>query len=130
MLNAARYRFGKLMRELGLGFDASKDPAVQHMLGEIDKLKERTIVFSIEFDKDGNWAVESKNLPGLITGGNTSDNFDDVITDAIFTYFNIAPQYCDPKILTKSHVCNSRNTKSTSKGNIYSFGGVKKAVAV
>lgn len=121
MLNATRYRFGRVLRKMGFGFDAEKNPAVQQMLEKIDSLKDRTIIFSLEVDKDGNWAVASKNLPGLITGGELSDNINDVILDAIFTYFDIPPEFCDPYILSEEYAISKHQHKSTDKKYIYSL---------
>ncbi|MEK7105143.1 MAG: hypothetical protein AAB865_00440, partial [Patescibacteria group bacterium] len=60
---------------------------------EIQKLG--SIEFKIELQPDGSWVAESTNLDGIITGGSKRQNINEMIKDAIFTYFEIPPHLCN-----------------------------------
>lgn len=111
MLNKLRYNFANTCRKIGIGFDGRNDKNVKNMLKVFSKLENKKIKFKIEFDENGNWSAESINLPGIITGGNVANNdLHELILDAIFTYFDIAPEYSDISIFTTKH--RSHRTKT------------------
>lgn len=117
MKYSLRFRLAKVLRKIGFNFDAQKNEAVKNMKKTISKLDGGKIIFQVTIDKDGNWAAEALNLNGLITGGYITDNFNDMITDAIFTYFNIPPEYCDDSLLIKG----SKKRKKTSGRKIFTI---------
>ena len=121
LMNKWRYCFGKTLRRLGIGFDAEKNEAVENMLKTIAKLENRKIKIVLEFDKDGNWSAEAENLPGLITGGNLreNDNINEMIIDAIFTYFAIPPEYCDEAVFSKSKRSNKTKVSASKTYSPY-----------
>ena len=65
----------------------------------INALDEKSIRFSIEQYPDGSWSAESVNIDGILTGGTDPRDLPDAMKDAIFTYFEIPPQYCDDTLL-------------------------------
>lgn len=100
MRYSLRYRFFSFLHKIGINFDSRKNPEVQKMVKALKQLKNHQMVFELEVDKDGNWAAESIDFPGLITGGSANDSFAPLIIDAIFTYFDIPPQYCNDSLLS------------------------------
>lgn len=67
-------------------------PEVETMLEEI-KLA-NGINFVVTKEENGDWMAESTNIEGILTGGSSSDNIDDMIKDAIFTYYGIDSKDC------------------------------------
>ena len=108
VINKWRYGFGKTLRRLGIGCSAEKNEAVAKMLKTISKLENKKIKIILEFDEDGNWSAEAENRPGLITGGNLREDGDinEMIIDAIFTYFAIPPEYCDETVFLRGRRSN------------------------
>ena len=126
MKYSMRYRVAGFLRSLGVDFGAEKNDAVRKMRKTISDLPGKKIVFEIVLDKDGNWAAEAVNLDGLMTGGSIKDNMYEMITDAVFTYFNIAPKYCDDRLLIGG------STKKKNRKEIFEFvatPNLRKAVA-
>lgn len=65
-----------------------------------DKIKELNgIKFKIEFYPDGSWTAESTNVDGIITGSDNVKEINNLIKDAVFTYFEISPQFCNDSFL-------------------------------
>ena len=95
MKKSLKYRRSHLRHKLG--FQHQKECVeISHMRKTIRKLDGGCIRFNIIQDKNnGDWAAESINIPGIITGGNKQDDIDAMIKDAILTYFAIPPQHCD-----------------------------------
>ena len=112
MLNKLRYNFANTCRKIGIGFDGKNNANVKNMLKTLSRLENQQIKFKIEFDKNGNWSAESINLPGIITGGDVTDNLNELILDAIFTYFDIAPEYSDISIFAAKY--KSKKTKTAN----------------
>jgi predicted RNase H-like HicB family nuclease len=57
------------------------------------------IEFSVSTSRDGEWFAESITIPGIITGGSNVRYIDEMIKDAIFTYFGVDPKHCDDRLL-------------------------------
>lgn len=97
MRNKLVYQLAQLARKAGVDFHERNDSRVQAMRAEIGKLG--GIQFDIEVDKDGNWAAESTNVDGIITGGAHLQDAAAELKDAIFTYFAIPPHLCDDALI-------------------------------
>lgn len=97
MLNRLIYTLTNLARKIGVRFHEEQDARVQAMRQTIERLG--GIQFTIEIDKHGNWAAESVNIKGIITGGTSKKNMNETIKDAIFTYFEIPPQLCNDRLM-------------------------------
>ena len=97
MLNKLVYRLAHAARKAGINFHEEGDARVQAMQKEINRLG--GIQFNIEVDKDGNWAAESTNIDGIITGGYSFQDAATYIKDAIFTYFCIPPHLCNDALV-------------------------------
>ena len=123
----ARYILSKHLKKLGFFSNPEDFPAVKEMLKTIKSLEGKKIIFEMEYDEDGNWAVESMNISGIVTGGNFADgnNIAEVISDAIFTYFEIPPQYCDSSILIKNSSYHAerqtRGEKMRARRNLFAY---------
>jgi len=97
MLNKLVYKLAQAARKVGIDFHEQNDARVQAMRKEIGKLG--GIQFNIEVDKDGNWAAESTNIDGIITGGYHFQDAATQMKDAIFTYFGIPPHLCNDALI-------------------------------
>lgn len=97
MLNRLVHKIAQTARKVGIDFHEEGDARVQAMQKEIHKLG--GIQFNIEVDKDGNWAAESTNVDGIITGGYSFQDAAAQIKDAIFTYFGIPPHLCNDSLI-------------------------------
>ena len=80
----------RVMRKLGIGFDAQNNPVVQAMEQRIRELG--SLEFKVEFHPDGSWTAESLNIDGIITGSRNARDMNAFIKDAVFTFFGI-PAY-------------------------------------
>lgn len=67
-------------------------PEVETMFKEIEL--NNGINFVITKEENGDWMAESTNIEGILTGGSSSDDIDDMIKDAIFTYYGIDSKDC------------------------------------
>lgn len=93
MLNYLIYRLSQAARRMGINFHEEDDPRVRAMRKKIAELG--GIQFTIELDEYGNWAAESTNIDGILTGGHNLQEATYLIKDAIFTYFGIPPHLCN-----------------------------------
>ncbi len=114
MKYSLRYRVARFLRRLGIGIDARKHPAVKQLWKTINKLDGHKIVFDFYIEDNGDWSAVSTNLPGLMTGGTASDPIADMISDSIFTYFGVPPEYCDDRILNKDYMNQKKSRKQVS----------------
>ncbi len=97
MLNKTIFNISHTLKNLGIGFNQTNYPKLVLMK---DKIKELGgINFKIEFYPDGSWTAESTNIDGIITGSDNVKELNSLIKDAIFTYFEISPQFCDNSFL-------------------------------
>ena len=96
-MNVIIYHFARFFRRFGVDFGAANDSRVKAMQTAIQKIG--AIEFTIEVAEDGSWVAESKNIDGIITGGTKSQNIQEMIKDATFTYFEIPPQLCDERLM-------------------------------
>ena len=112
-----RYLLSRKLRKFGLLPDAKDSEAVKNMLKAIKNLEGGKIKFEFEFDENGNWAVESLNVNGIVTGGTFDDNIPELINDAIFTYYAIPPEYCDDSLLLKKS--KTKEAKTSSRFYVY-----------
>ena len=99
MKYSIRYKIAKIVKKVGANFDASKNPAVQNMKDCINNLPDSGIQFIITREPNGNWVAESVNIAGILTGGSIKDDVDEMIKDAIFTYFEVPAKYCDDSLI-------------------------------
>ena len=57
------------------------------------------IEFKIEQHPDGTWTAESTNIDGIITGGDTLWDVNEMVKDAIFTYYEIPPHLANDSLI-------------------------------
>ncbi len=62
------------------------------------------VEFAVEIYSDGRWVAESKNVDGMITGGTNVAEMDDMLKDAIFTYFGVSPTDTKNHLLQRSTI--------------------------
>lgn len=105
------YQFAQFLRRFGVDFHEENDPRVRAMQDAIKKIN--GIQFQIEVSSDGSWIAESTNIDGIITGGTNRDRINEVIKDAVFTYFEIPPQLCNDNLV------NTSNESVTLKQSVY-----------
>ncbi len=89
------YLGSNVLRRLGYSFSANSKAKIVDMKRTIAALDGGGINFSIEQHPDGSWSAESKNIDGIITGGDSFSDRQDIIKDAILTYFEIPPYLCE-----------------------------------
>lgn len=94
MKTSPRYKLAQFLHALHLSPDPKKSPDVQKMFNTIKKLEGGRIEFKITFYQNNDWSAESVNLPGIITAGDSHEDIDTMVEDAVFTYFNIPSRYC------------------------------------
>ncbi|MEK7665579.1 MAG: hypothetical protein AAB337_01720 [Patescibacteria group bacterium] len=99
-MNKIIYKIAQGLRKIGVNFDEINDPRVKAMQAAIQKLG--SVEFKIELESDGSWVAESVNIDGIITGGSMRQNINEMIRDAIFTYFEIPPYLCNDALVTSS----------------------------
>ena len=102
MKYSIRYKTVRAMRKLGLGFDPSKSEEIKNMREVMASLSGGGIQFTVSREANGEWMAESVNIDGILTGGDAKDDVDEMIKDAIFTYFGIPPQFCDDSLLREA----------------------------
>ena len=95
------YQFAQFLRRFGVNFHEEHNAQVQAMKETIQKLN--GIQFKIEIFGDGSWTAESANIEGIVTGGTNKDSMNDAMKDALFTYFEIPPQFCNDKLIKYSN---------------------------
>lgn len=103
--NAGVMRFNRIIfeivglaRKFGFTFREEDDPRVRKLQETVRRLG--GIQFRVEHEISGEWTAVSTNTKGIITGGsNYPQDVNDMILDAIFTYFEIPPRLCKPSLL-------------------------------
>lgn len=101
--NQIIYFSANQLRKLGFSFNEEADPRVMEMLRVIQSLDNHVINFKIEEHPDGTWIAESTNIDGIMTGSHDPREKQELLKDAVFTYFEIPPQLC------KNHLLRSDN---------------------
>lgn len=97
MFNKIIFNINQVLKIFGIGFNQTDYPQLILMK---DKIKELNgINFKIEFYPNGSWTAESVNIDGILTGSDNVKKLNYLIKDAIFTYFEIPPQFCDNSFL-------------------------------
>ncbi len=99
-MNKIIYQLAQGLRKFGFDFHEANDSRVKAMQTKIQELG--SIEFKIELQPDGSWVAESTNLDGIITGGSKRQNINEMIKDAIFTYFEIPPYLCNDALVKSS----------------------------
>jgi predicted RNase H-like HicB family nuclease len=97
--NQAIYAISNALRRVGYSFDGSSDPFVQEMQSTINSLDNRSINFFIEQNPNGAWVAQSTNIDGIMSGSKDPQEIPEMLKDAVFTYFEIPPKYCDDRLL-------------------------------
>ncbi len=78
-----------------------QDIRLQKMRSTISRLG--GISFHFENEPTGEWAAESTNIKGILTGGSSfPSDIDAAIQDAIFTYFEIPAHLCNHAMLERA----------------------------
>lgn len=113
MKTSLSFKFANFARRYGVKFDTMQNPSVVKMREEIELLGKNGIEFSINTYGDGSWSAKSVNVDGIITGGINQAEFVEMIKDAIFTYYDIPPQYCEDQLL------KGAGEKKTVKNEIF-----------
>lgn len=94
-----RYKAANLMRRYGYNFREELRPEVIEMQKEINTLEKKNINFDVKAYPDGSWTAKATNVEGLLTGGRDQSKINDLIKDAIFTYYGVPSQYANDKLL-------------------------------
>lgn len=89
------YKATKVLRSMGFAFDSSNNEAVKEFKKALRSLDSSRIEFYIEQYPDGSWTAESTNVDGIATGGVDPRTINEMIKDAVMTYYDIPAQYCD-----------------------------------
>lgn len=97
-----RYKTANMMRHLGYDFREDQQPEVIDMQKSIKALRNQLIDFDITVYPDGSWMAKSTNVKGLLAGSRKQDQINELINDAIFTYYGVPPQYANDKLLRNS----------------------------
>ena len=99
MKYSIRYRLVKIAKKVGTNFDPTNNEAENNMKEVINSLPTSNIQFVISKEPNGDWVAESVNLSGILTGGTAEDNIEEMIKDAIFTYFEVPARFCDNSLI-------------------------------
>lgn len=97
--NQAIYAISNALRKAGWNFSEASNPRVQNMRSTIDGLENKSINFYIEQQPDGAWIAQSTNIDGIMTGGRHPREIPEMLKDAVFTYFEVPPQFCNDALL-------------------------------
>lgn len=90
-------KISDLARKVGMNPKIERHSAVIKMQKKINALG--SIQFKIEFYPDGSWTAESTNIDGIITGSRDTKEMNEIIKDAIFTYFRVPPYFVHNSLL-------------------------------
>ena len=101
MLSKIIFTASNLARKFGVDFHEIRNPAVVSMREQITALG--SIEFKIDYYPDGSWSAESTNIDGIMTGSANVKDVDELLRDAIFTYYKIPPYICNDQLLRSSH---------------------------
>ena len=97
--NQIIYFSSNQLRKLGVDLGESGSKQVATMKQTINALNNNAVEFQIENHPDGSWVAESTNIDGIITGSKDPREKLALIRDAIFTYFEVPPQFCRDELL-------------------------------
>ena len=97
--NQILYFSANQLRKLGVHFDGSANEQVLEMKRVIQALDNSAVDFKIDNHPDGSWVAESTNIDGIITGSADPREIPALIRDAVFTYFEVPPQFCKDELL-------------------------------
>jgi hypothetical protein len=97
MKTSLTYKLVQVAKRFNVSFDVNSDPAVHDMLAEIKRLG--GIQFRVELAADGDWLAKSTNIDGILTGGSANEDKDELMKDAVFTYYGISPKHCEDSLL-------------------------------
>lgn len=100
--NQMIYIMANTLRRANIKLNEGDNPNVIDMRNTIDSLENKGINFYIEQSPDGSWVAQSTNIDGIMTGGSAPNEIPDMLKDAIFTYFEIPPQFCNTDLLRGS----------------------------
>lgn len=99
MKTSLSYKLAHIARNHGVDFKTEDDPTVLAMRKEMSRLDDGQVNFSVTVERDGTWYAESTNVDGLLTGGDNQAEINEMLKDAIFTYYGIDAKHCDDAIL-------------------------------
>lgn len=99
MKYSIKYKMARALKKLGTNFDPLNNDAVRNMKTVIESLPSGSIQFTVSREANGDWVAESVNLSGILTGGTSQEDVNEMIKDAIFTYFEIPAKYCDDSLI-------------------------------
>lgn len=102
MKTSLTFKFVTMAKKMGFKTNPLSCGSVREMRDAIDSLGEGGIKFEIGMYPDGSWSAKSVNVDSIITGGYDHSEMTDMIKDAIFTYYDIPPQYCEDGLLKGS----------------------------
>lgn len=103
MKTSLTFKFATLAKKLGVTSHPLSCQKVKDMRDEIDALgSEGGVKFEVGMYPDGSWSAKSTNVDGIISGGFHQSEISEMIKDAIFTYYDIPPQYCNDALLKSS----------------------------
>lgn len=102
MKTSLAFKVATLARKYGLKVNDLKNPSVASMKDAIESLGPEGIQFAISGYEDGSWMAKSVNVDGILTGGDDMAECTELIKDAIFTYYEVPPQFCNDALLHKS----------------------------
>ena len=97
--NQVIYSVSNAIRKAGWNFNDALNPNVQEMQSTIASLENKALNFYIEQSPDGTWVAQSTNLDGIMTGGKDPREIPEMIKDAVFTYFEVPPKFCNELLL-------------------------------
>lgn len=97
--NQTIYMLSNALRKAGWKFDESSNSNVQDMQTTIDGLEDKSIQFYIELHPDGSWIAQSTNIDGIMSGSKDPREVPEMLRDAVFTYFEVPPKYCNDTLL-------------------------------
>jgi len=99
MKYSLKYQLASYMRSKGYNFKEHLRPEVIEMQKEINALSNKSINFEIKVYPDGSWTAIATNVKGLLTGSHKQSEINELIKDAIFTYYGVPPKYAHDKLL-------------------------------
>ena len=113
MKTSLAFKVAHFANKSGVKPDILNNPAVIYMRQELELLGKGGVRFEISVYADGSWSARSVNVDGIITGGINQSDMIETIKDAVFTYYDISPQFCDDSLL------RGTGEKKTVKNEIY-----------
>ncbi len=102
MKYSLRYKLASFLRTKGRGLSSAQSAEVIAMQKEISNLENKNINFEIKTYVDGSWMAKSTNVEGILTGGNNQKEINEMLKDAIFTYYGVPPEHADDRLLRNS----------------------------